>query len=60
MMTSALIMSLGALSVALIDSRVPVFEIVVRDTGVFCNPISYHVDVTFNIDYDSVRMLSDQ
>lgn len=30
MLTSALIMSCGALAVALIDDRVPVFEIVVR------------------------------
>lgn len=30
MLTSAMIMSCGALAVALIDDRVPVFEIVVR------------------------------
>ena len=34
MLTSALIMSCGALAVALIDDRVPVFEIVVC----LCNP----------------------
>ena len=31
MLTSALIMSCGALAVALMEDRVPVFEIVVRD-----------------------------
>ena len=38
MLTSALIMSCGALAVALINDRVPVFEIVVRHPSLLVQP----------------------